>query len=61
MSQGKEIEKKYWITFSTSYLRLSAEMESLRRVYEEQTDKAKSEYMNLHSQKVILKNSPLTI
>ena len=30
-------------------------MESLRRVYEEQTEKAKSEYMNLHSQKVILK------
>ena len=38
--------------FKILFPRLSAEMESLRRVYEEQTEKAKSEYMNLHSQKV---------
>ena len=59
MSQGIKILKKIFKTFSTSYLRLSAEMESLRRVYEEQTEKAKSEYMNLHSQKVILKKISL--
>ena len=47
--------KKKLKTLSTFILRLSAEMESLRRVYEEQTEKAKSEYMNLHSQKVVLK------
>ena len=29
-------------------------MDSLRRVYEEQTEKARSEYMNLHSQKVFI-------
>ena len=32
--------------------RLRAEMASLRRVYEEQTEKAKTEFMYLHSAKV---------
>ena len=32
--------------------RLRAEMTGLRKVYEEQTEKAKHEYMNLHSAKV---------
>ena len=32
--------------------RLRAEMESLRRVYEEQTEKAKMEYMHLHSRQL---------
>ena len=41
-------------TLSTQLFRLSAEMDSLRRVYEEQTEKARSEYMNLHSQKVFI-------
>ena len=34
-------------------LRLRAEMDSLRKVYEEQTEKAKNEYMMIHSKKVI--------
>ena len=34
-------------------VRLRAEMDSLRKVYEEQTEKAKNEYMMIHSKKVI--------
>merc|ERR1719350_379254 len=41
--------------------RLSAEMDSLRRVYEEQTEKARSEYMNLHSQKLSKMQEELTV
>ena len=41
-------------SFNLYIFRLSAEMNSLRRVYEEQIEKAKSEYMNLHSQKVFI-------
>jgi len=41
--------------------RLSTEMETLRRVYEEQTEKAKSEYMNLHSQKLAKIQEELTM
>ena len=52
MKQGVEKKKKLLQNAYTFMLRLSAEMDSLRRVYEEQTEKARNEYMNFHSQKV---------
>ena len=43
-----------WEIFNIpNILRLRAEMDSLRKVYEEQTEKAKNEYMMIHSKKVI--------
>ena len=42
-----------WEIFNIpNILRLRAEMDSLRKVYEEQTEKAKNEYMMIHSKKV---------
>merc|ERR1719350_2296813 len=52
------IDQKMKFDYET---RLSAEMESLRRVYEEQTEKARSEYMNLHSQKLAKMQEELTV
>jgi len=52
------IDKKMKSDYET---RLSAEMDSLRRVYEEQTEKARNEYMNLHSQKLSNMQEELTM
>lgn len=55
-----DYENRYWWDISISLFpvnltfRLGSEMESLRRVYEEQTEKAKNEYMLVHSDKVRL-------
>ena len=55
-----DYENRYWLDISISFFldnlnfRLGSEMESLRRVYEEQTEKAKNEYMLVHSDKVRL-------
>ena len=38
--------------FKICLYRLRSEMENLRRVYGEQTEKAKHEFMHLHSKKV---------
>ena len=49
--------KAYWIQLLSNAKnnissRLQAELKKLRRMYEEQTEKARNEYMTVHSKKV---------
>ena len=47
---------KLYILSSLCLFRLRTELAKLRKMYEDQTEKAKSEFMYLHSNKVLMNN-----
>ena len=53
MRNGKEFgESDNVLSHPNNIFRLRAELAKLRKMYEEQTEKAKNEFMYLHSNKV---------